>query len=126
VLVLRSRAVHAARRLRDLHGSLRLALVSAGHGVDRSDSSFHPASSARAVGAPPCGRPIIGGTGRPRGAAPTSRTFRDHLRSSVPAKAGIICGSIPSPAGHGVDRSVFDFRPVPVPQTWPTRPLRAA
>jgi hypothetical protein len=104
VIALRSRAVHAARHLRQVDTNLRLALVSAGHGVDRPDSCFRPESSASTVGAPPCGRPIVGGIGRPRGAAPTSRTFRDHLRLSAS-----ICGSTPSFAGHGVDRSVFDF-----------------
>jgi hypothetical protein len=57
----------------------RLTGSSAGHGVHRSKSNSP-------VGAPPCGRPNCGTTGRPHGAAPTA-------------------ASTPSSAGHGVHRS---------------------
>jgi hypothetical protein len=68
---LRRRAAHAARRLRGLNRAL-----SAGHGVDRSNSA------STGVGAAPCGRP---------------------LSATAPLRENPI--GEPSPAGHGVDRS---------------------
>jgi hypothetical protein len=80
------------RRMRALLGP-----STAGHGVDRPNPQSH-------VGAPPCGRPRGGTSGRPRGAAPTPKSaIGVHLRSSA--------AQSPSTAGHGVLRSDSPSRP---------------
>ncbi len=82
---LRSRAVHAARRLRALDRAL-----SAGHGVDRPDSSSPV--GARALSA--------------AGGAPTHASRPDDLRARAARRddsAGLT--SAPFSAGHGVHRS---------------------
>ena len=92
---LRSRAVHAARRLRTLTAELRAS--SAGHGVHRSDSINRETSPTRISTTTPsfaslrfCGERSTGSHTAPawRG---VHRSNRDHLRSSAS-----ICGSNPS------------------------------
>jgi hypothetical protein len=79
---LRSRAAHAARRLRDLTAGLRAA---AGHGVHRPDSK------RTRVGAAPSGRP------RPR---PVAQKQGAHAGAPLHEEP---IGRFP--AGHGVHRS---------------------
>jgi hypothetical protein len=105
---LRTRAVHAARRLRALNAVAR----SAGHGVDRSDSKSVGASGAR-----PLSRPRSAGHGVDcpiavnRGDAEAQRVRRGGVFEPLPARAARnqissaplrLCGE--SSAGHGVDR----------------------
>ncbi len=90
---------------------------SAGHGVDRSDSPSPTASTAghvvdRAnlhfspVGAPPRRRPANPDSGRAHGLAPTE-TYR--------RPSAFIGGRRIFSAGHGVHCSFFDFAPRPRP-----------
>jgi hypothetical protein len=99
-IALRSRAAHAARRLRDLIVDLRAS--SAGHGLHRTESRnrndtatpIHPATPSSASPrlrepSSPANRTVPAGHG-------VHRSIRDHLRSSAS-----ICGSNPA------------FQPVP-------------
>ncbi len=115
------------RRVRTLLGGR----ASAGHGLLRKNFKS-------TVGAPPCGRPVRGASGRPHGAAPTSKhPIGVHLRSSAvetssSAGHGLLRSFSPSPqspraahllagtalrasfsAGHGVLRSFSPAGPVP-------------
>jgi len=125
-IALRSRATHAARRLRALTSALS-ARVPAGHGVHRSNSvnrrdaeaqrgrvaQNHPHSSSSSVSLRLCGESSAANRAVPAGHG-VHRSFRDHLRSSAS-----IGGSRrfrpnhPLPAGHEVHRS--DSRGVTTP-----------
>jgi hypothetical protein len=125
---LRSRAVHAARRLRALTAPAR----SAGHGVHRPDSSVG-ASGARPLSSPTMSASIESGTNHPsacaarpydpfdrpdsvnRRDAEAQRICRGAMFEPLPARAARhqsfsaslrLCGE--SFAGHGVDRSFRD------------------
>jgi len=126
MVALRRAGASLCRTMDALVAAVR-ARRTAGHGVLRSNSAI--------VGAPPCGRPIVGTKGRPRGAAPTS--MRVHLRPSAaelsstaghgvlpsisvsrlsPYAARLLAGTTlrtPFSAGHGVLRSFSPAGPVP-------------